>query len=229
MAVATVGRPSGNDFIELFNRGTSVVRIDGWSVQYAAATGTTWDRTPLSGTIQPGQYYLIQEDHGNGGTASLPSPDVTGGINLSATAGKLALVSSNSVLSGSAPSGSQIVDFDRLNGTQLHVPNSDLRSSRSEWELERGRARQSLFGNKSVTHAARDIRPDDGAFRVDPRGARGSSAQWIDRCELAVPEHEPVLDTAGNVAADDIALRVVTQGKSRRGAGRIDCLEHALP
>ena len=29
-----------NDYIELFNRGTATVSLDGWSVQYASATGT---------------------------------------------------------------------------------------------------------------------------------------------------------------------------------------------
>lgn len=30
-----------NDYIELFNRSASPVSLNGWSVQYAAATGTT--------------------------------------------------------------------------------------------------------------------------------------------------------------------------------------------
>jgi predicted extracellular nuclease len=29
-----------NDFVELFNRGTSTVSVNGWSVGYASATGT---------------------------------------------------------------------------------------------------------------------------------------------------------------------------------------------
>ena len=39
-----------NDFIELFNRGSSPVSVNGWSVQYAAAGGTSWATTILSGT-----------------------------------------------------------------------------------------------------------------------------------------------------------------------------------
>ena len=100
-----------NDFIELFNRGNTPVTLSNWSVQYASATGTSWDRTLLSGVIQPGRYYLIEEAQGNGGTASLPTPDIAGGINLSATEGKIALVSNSTPLSGAAPSGSQIIDF----------------------------------------------------------------------------------------------------------------------
>jgi predicted extracellular nuclease len=37
-----------NDYIELFNRGTSAVSLNGWSVQYAAATGTAWQTTALA-------------------------------------------------------------------------------------------------------------------------------------------------------------------------------------
>src|SRR5207249_585645 len=64
-----------NDFIELFNRGAAPVNVTGWSVQYASATGTTWQVTNLSGSISPGQYYLIQELAGAGGTTNLPTPD----------------------------------------------------------------------------------------------------------------------------------------------------------
>src|SRR4051794_22203594 len=64
-----------NDFIELFNRGNSRVDITGWSVKYASASGISWDRPTLSGVIQAGQYYLVQEIRGKAGTAALPRPD----------------------------------------------------------------------------------------------------------------------------------------------------------
>src|SRR5712671_941252 len=57
-----------NDFVELFNRGAAAVSITGWSVQYASSAGITWATTSLSGTIQAGQYYLVQEAQGAGGT-----------------------------------------------------------------------------------------------------------------------------------------------------------------
>src|SRR5438034_2527513 len=83
----------------------------GWSVQYASATGTTWQVTNLAGAIPPGGYYLIQEAAGAGGTTGLPPADVTGSINISATVGKVALVNSTTALSGSCPTGGAIVDF----------------------------------------------------------------------------------------------------------------------
>src|SRR2546427_5062110 len=74
------GAPLKNDFIELFNRGSAAVTVSGWSVQYGAATGSTWQVTNLSGVIQPGQHYLVQEAQGAGDTTNLPTPDAVGTI-----------------------------------------------------------------------------------------------------------------------------------------------------
>ena len=98
-----------HDFIELFNLGSSSVDITGWSVQYTSASGTTWQTTPLSGTIDPGQYYLVEEAQGAGGTTPLPTPDASGGLALSATSGKIALVNNSTPLTG-CPSA-DIVDL----------------------------------------------------------------------------------------------------------------------
>ncbi|HEV7394974.1 MAG TPA: DNA/RNA non-specific endonuclease [Pyrinomonadaceae bacterium] len=108
-----------NDFIELFNHGSSPVSLNGWSVQYASATGTTWQVTNLTNlTLQPGQYYLVQEALGAGGTINLPTPDATGTIAMGATAGKVALVNTTTALTGSGcPFGATVVDFIGFGGT----------------------------------------------------------------------------------------------------------------
>jgi hypothetical protein len=101
-----------NDFIELYNRGSDPVNLNGWSVQYASATGTTWQVTNLTNfSLQPGQHYLVQEAQGAGGTLNLPPPDATGTIAMSATAGKVALANSTTALSGACPTGGSIFDF----------------------------------------------------------------------------------------------------------------------
>ncbi len=101
-----------NDFIELFNAGAAPVSLAGWSVQYASATGTTWQATPLTAvTLAPGQYYLVQEAAGTGGTTALPTPDASGSLALSGTTGKVALVASTAALSGANPSGATLVDL----------------------------------------------------------------------------------------------------------------------
>jgi len=107
-----------NDFIELYNRGTSPVSLNGWSVQYTSATGATWtNQTNLPNvTLNPGYYYLIQEAAGTGVATALPTPDATGTINLSGTAGKVALCNNTIALTSASftstsPTGSSIVDF----------------------------------------------------------------------------------------------------------------------
>ncbi len=100
-----------NDFIELYNPTNSAVDLTGWSVQYASATGTTWAKTNLSGIIQAQGYFLIQGAAGTGGTTNLPTPDVIGTLALSGTAGKVALVSNQTALSGAAPISSAYIDL----------------------------------------------------------------------------------------------------------------------
>ena len=93
------------------NRGTDAVELSGWSVQYASAAGSTWQVTTLSGTLQPGYYYLVQEAQGTGGTEPLPSPDAIRTIALGASNGKVALVPHITALTGNCPSGTSIVDL----------------------------------------------------------------------------------------------------------------------
>jgi hypothetical protein len=103
-----------NDYIEIYNRSKSVVTCTGCSVQYAAATGTAWQVTPLPSTItlQPGQYYLVAESFGANGVNPVPTPDTTGTIAMSATAAKVALVNTTVALSGACPvSPATILDF----------------------------------------------------------------------------------------------------------------------
>jgi predicted extracellular nuclease len=103
-----------HDFIELFNRGSTVVSLTGLSLQYASAAGAgnfganSAQLTELSGTIAPGQYILVQEASQAAVGAPLPSPDIVDGtpIAMSASAGKVALVTGTTSLGcngGSTP------------------------------------------------------------------------------------------------------------------------------
>ncbi|MEY2428418.1 MAG: endonuclease mitochondrial, partial [Verrucomicrobiota bacterium] len=103
-----------NDFVELFNPLSTAVNLSTWSVQYASSAGTTWqNRANLSGFIQPHHYYLIQLASNAAVGALLPVADATNtSINMSATSGKVALVSSQTALIGSNPvSSNGVVDF----------------------------------------------------------------------------------------------------------------------
>jgi predicted extracellular nuclease len=130
-----------HDFIELFNRGAAPVDLTGWSVQYASATGSSWQVTPLSGTLQPGQYYLIQQAQGAGGTTPLPTPDATGTIAMSATNGKVALVEATTALTGTCPTAG-VIDFVGFGSTancfEGSGPTPTLNNSTAALRVEAG-------------------------------------------------------------------------------------------
>ncbi|TDW76216.1 lamin tail domain-containing protein [Kribbella pratensis] len=91
------GAPYTNDFVELTNNSSAAIDVSGWSVQYASAAGSTWQVTKLTGSIDPGATYLVQEGGGANGQP-MPTPNVTGTIPMSATAGKVALVTTQTAL-----------------------------------------------------------------------------------------------------------------------------------
>jgi hypothetical protein len=115
------GAPYKADYIELFNRGSAPVTMDAWSVQYASATGNTWQRTDINKvTLQPGQYFLIQEATGaNTSATSLPTADLTGTLALSSTAGKVALVRNQTALTIANPTQAtaNVADLVGFGGT----------------------------------------------------------------------------------------------------------------
>ena len=100
-----------HDFIELYNRSALAVDVTGWSVQYTSANGSSWTPVALSGVIQPGTYYLVQQAAGAGGTVPLPTPDAIGSSAMSANNGKVVLAASASPLVGTCPAGAAVVDL----------------------------------------------------------------------------------------------------------------------
>jgi predicted extracellular nuclease len=145
-----------HDFIELFNRGTTTVDLAGWSVQYASATGTgnfgatAAQITELEGSMIPGQYLLIQGASGGATGSALPTPDIVdiSPINMSSTAGKVALVSSNTSLGcngGSTPCNTEqlalivdLVGFGSANFFEGSGPAPALSNATAALRLENG-------------------------------------------------------------------------------------------
>ncbi|HMQ32291.1 MAG TPA: ExeM/NucH family extracellular endonuclease [Chloroflexaceae bacterium] len=109
------GASYSHDFVELFNRGSSAVSLGSLSIQYASAAGTgnfgasNTQLTELPNvTLQPGQYYLIQQASNAAVGSPLPTPDLVDPtpIAMAVGAGKVALVTGTSSLAcngGSAP------------------------------------------------------------------------------------------------------------------------------
>lgn len=102
------------DFVELVNTGDTAVDLGSWSVQYASATGTSWQVTPLTGmSIQPGGKLLVGQATGSNTTLPGFDADVEGRIPMSGTEGKVALVDSAEALSGGTNMAAldQVVDY----------------------------------------------------------------------------------------------------------------------
>ncbi len=98
-------------YIELFNRGTINTSLSGWSIQYAAEAQYSWQAFPLSGSIAPGQYYLIRTSTPVGNVI-LPQPDLTIALNLPTTVGKLIVASDSTPFDTSCPSDTtRVVDL----------------------------------------------------------------------------------------------------------------------
>lgn len=134
------GAPLRSDFIELHNNGSTAVSLDGWSVQYASASGSSWQRTNLSGSIAPGGYYLVkQADGSNAAAPPLPAPDATGSIAMSGSAGKVALVAGTANLSGTCPTGNvDFVGFGGANCAEGTAPTGNLSNTTAALRLEGG-------------------------------------------------------------------------------------------
>ncbi len=99
-----------NSYIELFNKGITTVDLQTWTLQYSAEGTSTWQIVPLSGSLAPGQYYLVRANS-VGGRGPLPQADKTTLINLGFDNGKIALLSSDTSLVGACPSLVSVVDF----------------------------------------------------------------------------------------------------------------------
>ena len=112
-----------NDYITLYNPTANTIDLSTWSVQYAKFNDNNWEITPLEGLIEPDTYYLIQEGGGVWGVLPLPFiPNAIGKINIDKNKGKVALVSSQNVLTLSNPIDQpDVIDFVGYgNGTNAY-------------------------------------------------------------------------------------------------------------
>ncbi len=82
-----------SDFVELYNTSDQPVELDGWTVKYWSARGTSAQTTSLTGTIAAGGHFLVKEaDGANTNADPLPHPDSTGTIAISSKTGRVAIV-----------------------------------------------------------------------------------------------------------------------------------------
>ncbi|MBC7939720.1 MAG: ExeM/NucH family extracellular endonuclease [Chitinophagaceae bacterium] len=173
-----LGATFTNDYVELHNSGSTAVSLAGWSLQYASATGTSWtNSTPLSGTIAAGGYFLVRQASGGAAGAALPvTPDVPGTTNMSATAGKLALVNSATLLSGVCPlPNASVVDFVGYGPTASCSETAPAPAPSNSTAIVRASVGNSCqdSGNNSLDFAAATPLPRNSASVPQPCSGGG--------------------------------------------------------
>jgi hypothetical protein len=147
-AGGNTGAAYNQDYVEIYNAGAAAASLDGWSIQYASATGGTgnWavDSFPNGTSIGAGKYLLVALATGANGVA-IPTPDQTNtGINLAASAGKVALASSQTPLSGTTACGdASVVDMIGYGATAtcaegLYANTNGLDNTEALYRLDNG-------------------------------------------------------------------------------------------
>jgi uncharacterized protein len=205
------GAPYTHDFVELFNRGDAPVGLGGMSIQYASATGTgnfggsATQLTELPAvTVQPGQYYLVQQAAGAGNGDPLPAPDLVDAspIAMAAGSGKIALVEGTDPLGcngGSTPcSGEQL---DRLIDLVGYGNANFFEGSGAAPTLNNSTAALRADGGCTDT----DDNADDFTT-VSPPVPRNTSSD-LAPCGAVADPNEPVIATC-----DDLTLETGEQG-----------------
>lgn len=128
------------DFIELANASDNPVDLDGWSVQYASATGGSWQVTELGDVVlASGERLLVGQAYGANRTLPSFDPDVDGTIALSGSQGKVALVNSTTALTGAAGliELDEVVDFVGWGGATHFAGAAAAPATRNETSIAR--------------------------------------------------------------------------------------------
>jgi len=189
-----------NDYIEIFNRGGSPVSVNGWSVQYASAAGTSWQVTNLPNvSIQPGQYFLVAEGAGANGVNNIPTPDATGSIAMSATAAKVALVSSTVALSGACPS-TNVIDMVGFGSTATCFETAFAPAPSTTNAIFRAASGCTDAGNNSTDFAAAAAAPRNTASPTHSCGAPVNNPPAI------TPPANPITTVAQDAAPFTVNL-----------------------
>jgi predicted extracellular nuclease len=169
------------------------VDLAGWSVQYASATGTGFfgaNVTPLAGVLAPGQYYLVQQAQGAGGTTPLPTPDATGTTAMALGGAKVALVTSTTGLAcngGSMPcSPGDLARIKDLGGVVLTTERQFQPTAVVEpgpaaqaHALELQRARITLDDGSNVQNPVALRHPNGSDFSLSNRFRGGDTLEDV--------------------------------------------------
>jgi hypothetical protein len=206
-----------NPYVELFNNGANTVSLTGWSLQYAQGGGQ-FQAYSLSGSIAPGQYYLISIAGSGGGNVNLPTPDFVISASLSQTGGKFALVNSTAASTDctSDPTVVDVVGYGSTNcaeGTAAPAPAStDLTAL-----LRKGGGCINNQNNLSDFSAITPVLRNSGSARNFCGGVSGTQAfsapdlggvslQTLGTASALTIGYDRVNANSGSVAPDGVAI-----------------------
>jgi len=235
-----------NDFIELYNPTTSNVSIDGWSVQYASPTGTSWTVTNLIGTIAPHGFYLVQEAAGTAGTTSLPTPDAVGSIAMGQSNLKVALCNSMTALIVANPTGGSVVDLvgtGTANGYEGTVAPAISNTTSLERKASSTSTAASLSGTGSEVNMgngydtdnnANDfvvqtvINPQNSSSPAEPALSGGdvtppsvTSAKVLASTQIEVLFNEPVDSVSSSTSTNYTMTKLIIVSKAQRDISNV--------
>jgi hypothetical protein len=113
-----------SDYVELFNRTATPVSLNGWSIQYGSSAGAFQASTAAAlpnVSIPANSYFLIQLFTTNAAGNAIPTADfVATNINMSATAGKVALANTTNALGTITWPDSHLVDMVGYGGASVY-------------------------------------------------------------------------------------------------------------
>lgn len=106
--VQTAGANADDEFVEIYNPNAASALMSGLSLQYKAATGSSYSVVPLAGVSIPahGWYLVARSTY----TGSVPRDQTNTAFQMAAAGGNLFLVVGTSPLSGTCSSSGLIID-----------------------------------------------------------------------------------------------------------------------
>jgi MYXO-CTERM domain-containing protein len=173
----TAGATLNHDFVELLNRSAGPLLLDGLSLQYAnasddfgAGAGTI---VPLAGTLDVGEYALVQLGSSGTDGADLPTADLTAALDLDSNAGKVALAPSTDPLGCGGAVGSRCATTKVLDLVGYGALVSDFEGTQPVLPLTNAKA--AVRAGNGCTDA-NDNRADFSPDTPKPRNSASAAA-----------------------------------------------------
>ena len=212
----SAGAAYKNKFVELYNTSDAPVTLDGWSIQYRSASGSTAPSTtaPLSGSIPAKGYYLLKAGSNGAAGQDLPAADATAtGFNPAGAGGTIILAKQptalNPLVTGSVVEPANVADLlgygtSNTFETQAATPpsgNTDVKSMNRNGGADSNNNAADFTLNAAITPKA-----DNGSpAPVDPP---------VDPVPGTPPALRTIAEIQGSSASSPLAgTAVTTRGK----------------